>query len=231
MWCASHRPPLGVRLFLSLFAVSRRFSLQPSCHLAVVPLSSFSLLSLLPLSRRSPLPHPATPPPAPPAGPLFSRHAPKSVTGFQSLLVVASNLCSWDFANKTLLRLVHEVRPSRSPPAAGFRGNRTLSALAGVRPSTRGPPASHPKLVPNRRSTAKTQPIAARNHTPTHTPERCENRRRRDLGQAYVGGLHRRLPRRPRAQLASHEHMRRVEHLFRHSHICSSSECSLASTR
>ena len=41
MWCASRRPPLGVRLFLSLFAVSRRFSLQPSCHLAVVPLSSF----------------------------------------------------------------------------------------------------------------------------------------------------------------------------------------------
>ena len=28
-------------LFLSLFAVPRRFSLQPSCHLAVVPLSSF----------------------------------------------------------------------------------------------------------------------------------------------------------------------------------------------
>ena len=38
--CASRRPPLGVRLFLSLFAVSRRFSLQPSCHLAVVPLRS-----------------------------------------------------------------------------------------------------------------------------------------------------------------------------------------------
>merc|ERR1719265_2087097 len=93
------------------------------------------------------------------------------------------------------------------------------SRSQGVRPSTRGPPASHPKLVPNRRSTAKTQPIAARNHTPIHTPERCENRRRRDLGQAYVGGLHRRLPRRPRAQLASHEHMRRAEHLFRHSHI------------
>merc|ERR1712153_34064 len=41
VWCASrrphthtHTPPLGVRLFLSLFAVSRRFSLQPSCHLA-----------------------------------------------------------------------------------------------------------------------------------------------------------------------------------------------------
>merc|ERR1711967_228542 len=31
VWCASRRPPLGVRLFLSLFAVSRRFSLRPSC--------------------------------------------------------------------------------------------------------------------------------------------------------------------------------------------------------
>merc|ERR1712086_232213 len=50
----THTPPLGVRLFLSLFAASRRFSLQPSCHLAVVPLSSFFPLSLLLLSRRSP---------------------------------------------------------------------------------------------------------------------------------------------------------------------------------
>ena len=33
----------GVCLFLSLLAVPRRFSLQPSCHLAVVPLSSFCL--------------------------------------------------------------------------------------------------------------------------------------------------------------------------------------------
>ena len=56
---------MGVRLFLSLFAVPRQFSLQPSCHLAVVPLSSFSPLSLLPLPRS------ATPPP--PADPLFSR--------------------------------------------------------------------------------------------------------------------------------------------------------------
>merc|ERR1712153_195561 len=70
---ASRRPPLPlvVCLFLSPFAVPRRFSLQPSCHLAVVPLSSFSPLSLLPLPRRSPLPRSATPPP--PAGPLFSR--------------------------------------------------------------------------------------------------------------------------------------------------------------
>ena len=54
VWCASRRPPLGVRLFLSLFAVLLRFSLQPSCHLAVAPFSSWSPLSLLPLSRRSP---------------------------------------------------------------------------------------------------------------------------------------------------------------------------------
>ena len=69
MWCASRRPPLGVRLFLSHFAVSRRFSLQPSCHLAVSPFSSCSPLSPLPLSRRSPLPRSAPPPP--PAVPLF----------------------------------------------------------------------------------------------------------------------------------------------------------------
>merc|ERR1712078_126332 len=53
VWCASRRPPWGVCLFVSLFAVSRRFSLQPSCHLAAVPLSSFSPLSLPPLSLRS----------------------------------------------------------------------------------------------------------------------------------------------------------------------------------
>ena len=102
-------------------------------------------------------------------------------------------------------------------------------------PSVNSMPACQPSQASpqqtQHRQDAKTQPIAARNHTPIHTPERCENRRRRDLGQAYVGGLHRRLPRRPRAQPASHEHMRRVEHLFRHSHICSSSECSRASTR
>ena len=49
VWCASRRPPLGVRLFLSHFAVSLRFSLQPSCHLAVSPFSSCSPLSPLPL--------------------------------------------------------------------------------------------------------------------------------------------------------------------------------------
>ena len=59
----------GLPLSISLRSPSR-FSLQPSCHLAVVPLSSFSLLSLHPLSRRSPLPHSATPPP--PAYPLLS---------------------------------------------------------------------------------------------------------------------------------------------------------------
>ena len=67
---ASRRPPFGVCLFLSLLAAPRRLSLQPSCHLAVVPLSSFSPLSFPPLSRRSLLPRPVTPPPA---GPLFSR--------------------------------------------------------------------------------------------------------------------------------------------------------------
>ena len=71
VWCASRRPPLGVRLFLSHFAVSLRFSLQPSCHLAVSPFSSCSPLSHLPLSRRSPLPRSAPPPP--PAVPLSSR--------------------------------------------------------------------------------------------------------------------------------------------------------------
>ena len=62
---------MGVCLFLSLFAVCRRFSLQPSCHPAVFLLSSLSLLSLLLLSRRSPLPRSAAPPP--PVGPLLSR--------------------------------------------------------------------------------------------------------------------------------------------------------------
>merc|ERR1712086_923161 len=52
----------------------RRFSLQPSCHLAVVPLSSFSLLSRHPLSRRSPLPRSATAPS--PADPLLSQLLP-----------------------------------------------------------------------------------------------------------------------------------------------------------
>ena len=41
---AHPNPCLVVCLFISPFAVPRRFSLQPSCHLAVVPLSSFSLL-------------------------------------------------------------------------------------------------------------------------------------------------------------------------------------------
>ena len=64
MRVAVAHPGESVCLFVSLFAVSRRFSLQPSCHLAVVPLSSFSPLSFPPLSRRSLLPRPATPPPA-----------------------------------------------------------------------------------------------------------------------------------------------------------------------
>ena len=44
---ASRHQPLRVCLFLSLFAVCRRFSLQPSCHPAVFLLSSFSLPSIL----------------------------------------------------------------------------------------------------------------------------------------------------------------------------------------
>ena len=58
---ASRHLPLGACLFLSLFAVCRRFSLQPSCHPAVFLLSTFSLPSLLPLSLRSPLPRSASP--------------------------------------------------------------------------------------------------------------------------------------------------------------------------
>ena len=52
------RPPLGVRLFLSLFAVSRRFSLRPSCHLAVKlfhvkTINSFPVFSLPGVPRAS----------------------------------------------------------------------------------------------------------------------------------------------------------------------------------
>ena len=74
MLAVAHPNPWASASFYSPFAVPRRFSLQPSCHLAIVPLSSFSLLSLPPLSRRSPLPRPATPPP--PADPLLSRLLP-----------------------------------------------------------------------------------------------------------------------------------------------------------
>ena len=92
VWCASRRPPLGVRLFLSLFAVSRRFSLQPSCHLAVVPHSRRSLccpvvlcliaLLCLVLRRRRRLPIPPTPAPTPllsasPASRLSAQPAPQ----------------------------------------------------------------------------------------------------------------------------------------------------------
>ena len=55
-------PLLSENLSVSRALQPRRFSLKPSCHLAVVPLSStsFSLLSLHPLSRHSPaLPRPA----------------------------------------------------------------------------------------------------------------------------------------------------------------------------
>ena len=85
---ASRHLPLGVCLFLSLFAVCRRFSLQPSCHPAVFLLSSFSLLSLLPLSLRSPLPRSAAPPP--PVGPLLSRLLlPLGAVPLSSLRIVA----------------------------------------------------------------------------------------------------------------------------------------------
>ena len=85
---ASRHLPLGACLFLSLFAVCRRFSLQPSCHPAVFLLSSFSLLSLLPLSRRSPLPRSAAPPP--PVGPLLSRLLlPLGAVPLSSLRIVA----------------------------------------------------------------------------------------------------------------------------------------------
>ena len=82
---ASRRPPLGVCLFLSLFAVCRRFSLPPLCRPAVFLPSSFSLLSLLPLSRRSPLPRSAAPPS--PVGPavqcLGAQSTKNSPGGFQ----------------------------------------------------------------------------------------------------------------------------------------------------
>ena len=70
---ASRRPPLRLGAWVSLFAVPRQFSQQPSCHLAVVPLSSFSLLPRRPLrslcliallwlylTHRSPRPRSAT---------------------------------------------------------------------------------------------------------------------------------------------------------------------------
>ena len=67
---------------------SLRFSLQPSCHPAVFLLSSLSLLSLLPLSRRSPLPRSAAPPP--PVGPLLSRLLlPLGAVPLSSLRIVA----------------------------------------------------------------------------------------------------------------------------------------------
>merc|ERR1712087_874120 len=101
---ASRHLPLGVCLFLSLFAVCRRFSLQPSCHPAVFPLSLFSLLSLLPLSRRSPLPRSEAPPP--PVGPLLSRLLlPLGAVLLSSLRIVApqSSLSSSPLARTTLL--------------------------------------------------------------------------------------------------------------------------------
>ena len=85
---ASRHLPLGACLFLSLFAVCRRFSLQPSCHPAVFLLSTFSLPSLLPLSLRSPLPRSASP--LLPVGPLLSRlFLPLGAVPLSSLRIVA----------------------------------------------------------------------------------------------------------------------------------------------
>ena len=102
---ASRRPPLGVCLFLSLFAVCRRFSLPPLCRPAVFLPSSFSLLSLLPLSRRSPLPRSAAPPP--PVGPLLSRLLlPLGAVASSALLAAycgPSSLSSSPLARTTLL--------------------------------------------------------------------------------------------------------------------------------
>ena len=75
------------------------------CHLAVVPLSSFSLLSFPPLSRRSRLPRPATLPP--PAAPLLSRLLPPFGATLPSALLAAyfgpSSLSSSPRARSTLL--------------------------------------------------------------------------------------------------------------------------------
>merc|ERR1712021_126876 len=50
VWCTSRRPPLGVRLFLSLFAVSLRLSLRPS---SFVPPRGRPLLVVLSLVASS----------------------------------------------------------------------------------------------------------------------------------------------------------------------------------
>ena len=73
VWCASRRPRhpwASASSYLSSQSLADSRCNLHSCHLAVIPLSSFFPLSLLLLSRRSPLPRSATPPP--PAGPLFS---------------------------------------------------------------------------------------------------------------------------------------------------------------
>ena len=51
VWCASRRPPLGVRLFLSPFAVSLRISLQPSVFCKIL-LVGFCCLALQPYHHR-----------------------------------------------------------------------------------------------------------------------------------------------------------------------------------
>ena len=76
MVLAVTHPRASTSSYLSSQFLSRRFSLQPSCHLAFFPLSSFSLpVSLLlfhPLTHRSPLPRSRSAAPPPPADPLLS---------------------------------------------------------------------------------------------------------------------------------------------------------------
>ena len=97
---ASRHLPLGVCLFLSLFAVCRRFSLQPSCHPAVFLLSTFSLPSLLPLSLRSPLPRSASP--LLPVGPLLSRlFLPLGAVPLSSLRIVAPQVYPAHLVSRT----------------------------------------------------------------------------------------------------------------------------------
>ena len=117
---ASRHLPLGVCLFLSLFAVCRRFSLQPSCHPAVFLLSSFSLLSLLPLSRRSPLPRSAAPPP--PVGPLLSRLLlPLGAVPLSSLRIVAPQVYPAPLAS------VVKRKKENKQPKGGMGGRYTAT--------------------------------------------------------------------------------------------------------
>ena len=114
---ASRHLPLGACLFLSLFAVCRRFSLQPSCHPAVFLLSSFSLPSLLPLSLRSPLPRSAAP--LLPVGPLLSRLLlPLGAVPLSSLRIVAPQVYP---------RKAKERKKENRQPKGGMGGRYTAT--------------------------------------------------------------------------------------------------------